>query len=499
MDFEYSNIMKNVMKKKSGFIVNIILVLLMVIMGLGIVFSYQLEKEEISNQIENAKEFNPIDMDLSYSKLTPDYLSAEFASNYDDSINYCFVINEDYTSYIVAIKAEDMDQYQELIDFTYSDDLEAPAPITLQGMPQRIDDDLIELAIDSFNVFWGSEVVDKNSFEFILGDYFLDTTQQPTGDYSLMGLCIFNFLVFAIVFNVRKTKARKLSKRRQATLDRFGNKAIWDIDQEMNKPNTIYFKSQNLYFTNNHIVSTVSGFDIIPFEEIVHVYGCIYGKNANGTKSSVTIITRDGMKHEIAFITRNPKGNELVNQIVDRIKFTLPDIEYGFEDDFYMIDSSSKSIDVDTNKGEGSIKSNVLFGIIGAILGATLGGVIWIIVGKLGFVAGLAGYAMMFFALKGYRKFSGFLDKKGQIISFIIAILMIFMANYTMYALEYCKYYFNGSYTINNLVTSYMKLPKAFTLMDTWGDFIIDLVVGYLLSIWASAGIIRTIFSRQNK
>ena len=497
MEYQYSESMNKLLERKPNRKLHLILIVLMVMAIIGGISGYLLGKNELSNNKESVQTFDPSSAASSYSKLTPDFLSDEFATEYDDSINYLFAIDKDGNAYIVAVKANDMDKYKDLIDYTYSDTGSAPAAVTLQGTPRKIDDEIIGLAVDSFNTFYDSDVVDTSNFNTVFGTYYLDTTQQPAGNYTFMIICIFLFLVFIFMYIYLMDKERKYFKLRKTTLGRFDDTAIKDADKEINESTTTYFDSQNLYFTSHYIISTVRGFDIIQLSEIKHVYGCVYGNNQKKPTSSVTVVTNDDVTHEIAVIKLDEKGNGLLNDIVNRIRTSLPDIAYGFDGGFYTRSTGNNSIEVDTDTGVEAQKSNVFLGTIGALLGAMLGGVIWIIIGELGFIAGLAGFAMMFFAIKGYSGLSGRLDKKGQIISLVIALIMIFVADYTSYALSFCKYYFDGNYSIQNLVSSFKNLPEYLTYADYWSSFLIDLAIGYALSIASGFGIIRAVFSKR--
>jgi len=497
MEYQYSESMNKLLERRPNRRVHIILIALMVITIIGSVLGYVFVKNEINKSKENVQTFNPKSAESSYSKLTPEYLSDEFAAEYDDSINYLFAIDKDNNPYIVAVKAKEMDQYKDIIDYTYSSTGSAPAAVTLQGTPRKIDDEITGLAVDSFNTFYNSNVVNTSNFNTVFGDYYLDTTQQPSGNYAFMSLCIFAFLVLAFIYIYLMDKERKSFKLRKTTLDRLDNTAIKDADREINEITTKYFESQSLYLTSSYIVSTVHGFEIIKLSEIKQVYGCVYGNNKKKPKSSITVVTNDDRQHEIAIIKLDNRGNELLNDIVNNIRTCLPDIVYGFEGGFYTRGVGNNSIDVDTE--EELVKSNVVLGTIGAFIGAMLGGVIWIIIGEIGFIAGIAGFAMMYFAIKGYSGLSGRLDKKGQIISLIIALIMIFVADYSSYALNFCKYYFDGNYSMNNLVTSFKNLPEYLTYADVWGSFIKDLAIGYALSIWSGFGIFRSVFSKNKK
>jgi len=499
MEYQYSETMNKLLERKPNRRVHIILIVLMVITIVGSVLGYLIEKNEISNNKQNVQVFDSSSTELSYSKLIPEYLSDEFAAEYDDSVNYLFAIDNENNAYIVAVKAKDMDLYKDLIDYTYSSTGNPPTTVTLQGKPRKIDDEIVNLAIDSFNTFCDSDVVDKSNFNTVFGDYYLDTTQLPSGNYAFMSICIFLFFVFAFAYIFMMEKDRKRFKIRKATLVKFDNTAIKDVDKEINESTTTYFDSQYLYCTGNYIVSTVCGFDIIKLAEIKQVYGCIYGRNQKTPKSSITVVTNDGRKHEIAIIKLNKQGNDLLTIIVNGLKAKLPDIAYGFENGFYTRSTSNNSLEVEIDNEAEPVKSNVVLGTIGALLGAILGGVIWIIIGKLGFIAGLAGFAMMYFAIKGYSGLSGNLDKKGQIISLIIAFAMIFVANYTLYALDFCKYYYDGNYSPNNLIDSYKNLSSYLTYSDYWFTFLKDLIIGYALSIWSGFGIIRAVFAKTRK
>jgi len=496
MEYEYSKSMKNLKKKKTSRIIYIAIIVLMAIMVIGSVWGYLSDKETLIAEKENVQLFNSLNTDLSYSKVIPRYLSDAFATNYDNSIHYVFAIDNDYNAYIVAIKVSAMEQYKDFIEYSYSSSGNPPAAITLEGTPRKLDNDdaKLQMTIKAFNAFLGKNIISETNFNTILGAYYLDTTQSLPGNFIFMNICIFILIVLAFIYILLIDKGRESSKLRKATLIKFGNSELEEVDIEINDTNATYFKSQNMYITTNYIVSTIRGLEIIPIAEIIQVFGSVYEKNP---KTSITVVTMDGIKHNIAAIKLNKKGTALLDQIVNRIKSVLPNITYGFKDGFYIINSSSDLMNIGTDSANDFSLTNVLLGTIGAILGALLGGIIWICIGNLGFVAGLAGFAMMFFSIKGYGLFSGHLDKKGQIISLITTFIMIFLANYTLYALQYCKIFYDGNYTINTILNSFKNLSSYLFIAGSWDSFMKDLLIGYGLSIWCGFGLIKSIFSRK--
>lgn len=469
MDYKYSKTMKKLMKRQPSPILQIVCILILAILVGGSIYGYRSEKRNIEYLKENVEEFDPARQILIYSEFTPVSLSEEFAVNYDNSIFYNFAFDDELNTYILAINSEEEKQYQDLIDYTYIELAEIPKIVTFQGMPVKMNGEMLKFSIEEYNKFWGGNTVNIDNYKDYIGNYYLDTTQGPPEDFGLMTLCVFLFIGFTITYIFFLANSLKLLKRRQVTLNRFSSEMLWDVDQEIDHTTAVYFDQQKLYITRKYIVSTISGFDIIPLEEILHIFGLTYTRNKKNTKKAIVVETIDGIKHEIAVVSTGSNGDIIYKQIIELMKQHLPNIKYGFDNGFY------------TDKN-----SNLFLGILGAILGAALGGLIWIILGEIGIIVGLAGFLMIYFAVKGYRYLSGPPDKKGLIASILIAFIMIFLANYTRYALDYCNYYYSSSFTIVNIIYSFYRLPRYFTWAESWGGFLRDILIGYLFSAWAT-------------
>ena len=83
---------------------------------------------------------------------------------------------------------------------------------------------------------------------------------------------------------------------------------------------------------------------------------------------------------------------------------------------------------------------NTTAGVIGAVIGALLGSVVWIVVGSLGYVSGWIAFLMIFLSMTMYKKLGNGIDKKGKIISGIIAMLMIMPSSFIVYCIEIVQY-----------------------------------------------------------
>lgn len=142
---------------------------------------------------------------------------------------------------------------------------------------------------------------------------------------------------------------------------------------------------------------------------------------------------------------------------------------------------------------DGRTDGNVPAGILGAVGGSLIGVLLWILIGYAGFIAGIAGFVMLKFALTGYQKLSGRLGRKGALFCLFLTIFMIFAANVLESGLVICRALFEyeaSMDTVRYVAVNFMEL------MDTgemWPDFFKNLVIGYGLSIWSSYRLIGAI------
>lgn len=490
MENNYSDTLKKLTKKRPSVMIHIAIILLALLLAVIGIISYSKDKASLNDSSDSLPTFNPIINTEGYTKLTAIYLSEPFGSNYDNTVMTCLAIDENYKTYIILIKDNELKKYQYLIDYTYSGNpIDIPAPVTFEGTSQLIDKELKDIANEGYNAIWGSGPSQQMDFSFINAKCYLDTTQERTINYGRLAVFIISIIGLIIIYIYILDRSKKINNKTQLTIEKYKSR-LNEIDMELTNSRKS-FSSNRLYFTENYIVCDSFGFDIIPYENIEHIYGL----NLNNKKIRINAITTDGISHVIAELMLNKNGDTLYNQILQQIQLLLPDIKYGLEDGSFSTVDVNDSLALDPVSD--SKESNIILGILGAILGALLGGILWVIIGKMGFIAGIAGSVMITLSIMGYRKFSGFLDKKGKIISILIAFVMIFVAQYMLYALLYCKYYFSGHYSIQNIVYSVKNIGTFLTLTASQGDFIRDLIVGYGLSIWAGFGIIKSTFSNK--
>lgn len=160
----------------------------------------------------------------------------------------------------------------------------------------------------------------------------------------------------------------------------------------------------------------------------------------------------------------------------------------------YICETCSKEIEASLQEKQVNIKmrkSQFIPGLIGAFLGALLGAALWILVYRLGYIAGLAGAVTAICALKGYEMFGKHLDKKGVICSIIIMIAMIFFANKIAWAWEAFDALSEYGYTFSDC---YRYLGDILEASELTGSYYGDLGIGYFLTLICSLGNIINAF-----
>lgn len=132
-----------------------------------------------------------------------------------------------------------------------------------------------------------------------------------------------------------------------------------------------------------------------------------------------------------------------------------------------------------------SQKSDFLPGIVGAIIGATAGVAVWVVLSKLGFISALAGWVMGVCALMGYEKLGKHLDAKGVIGCIVVIVVMVFVANYVSWALAAYDGLKSYGWTLGEC---FEGLSYILEQTDLTGSYIRDLLLGYGLTALGTGG-----------
>ena len=130
-------------------------------------------------------------------------------------------------------------------------------------------------------------------------------------------------------------------------------------------------------------------------------------------------------------------------------------------------------------------KSNLLHGFAGAVIGALAGGIAYVLLSKVGYVASITGFLMAFLALLLYEKFGGCLDVKGIICCAVILIATVYFATRTAWSWEAYDALKDYGWSFGEV---YSQLSSILKQSDLTGSFIKDLAMGYLFTAVGAVG-----------
>lgn len=136
---------------------------------------------------------------------------------------------------------------------------------------------------------------------------------------------------------------------------------------------------------------------------------------------------------------------------------------------------------------------NVLTGIVGALIGAALGGGSIILLSQLGYVAALSGLILAICTLKGYELLGGQLSGKGIVICIVLMLVTPYIADRIDWAIV----------IINSFPEENITLGEAFAVVhevleeaDMVGDYVKNLLMIYGFALLGAFGTLRSLFKK---
>ena len=139
-------------------------------------------------------------------------------------------------------------------------------------------------------------------------------------------------------------------------------------------------------------------------------------------------------------------------------------------------------------------KENLPLGVIGAIIGALVGSVLWVVLGQVGFIAGIAGYVIVFCGMKGYEFLGKELSKTGIVLCVILSFLMIIGAEMTSLAITIYREW--GRMYAPTIGAAFSWIPELMQESELALAVAKDLGIGYLHEIWASYSSVKNIWNQ---
>ena len=132
---------------------------------------------------------------------------------------------------------------------------------------------------------------------------------------------------------------------------------------------------------------------------------------------------------------------------------------------------------------------NVLLGLIGALVGAILGGASIILLSQLGYIASISGFILAFCTLKGYELLAKRMSKVGFAICCVLMLVMPFAANALDLTLQLCEEWKDYGVTMADSFTYLVELittdPEMLKL------YLSDLGMVYLFTVIGAFVVVR--------
>ncbi len=139
--------------------------------------------------------------------------------------------------------------------------------------------------------------------------------------------------------------------------------------------------------------------------------------------------------------------------------------------------------------GELPVSRNIVLSLLATVIGAALGGILWIFFYKMGRIVAVAGYVSVMSAIWGWTSFGKReLKAPAAIWCIFISVAMIFAANYISYAWEILDALNANSQNRAEFFKVLVNMPQLMTDWELWGSFIADLSIGLILAVVAGLG-----------
>ena len=247
---ESLKILKN---SKKGLLISLGMLILSIILitlgtSLGVKAEDKVAKDYgalISSKQDNTDEY--VKITIAYLP----YLFAEESDDYGGKKYYIVFDNRDYP-YIARLTDDTYKKLENLYDNNEEISYE------LKGYLFKQEKELRDLAIDAHKELFEDSEISEANYELYFGKSYLDETITPTTNLEAItigigvGLIFLSFFIFIfyIVSRIRfKKNIKKYSKE--------------ELEYELSKKDTLYFKKEHICLTDKYIISTLTGLDIL--------------------------------------------------------------------------------------------------------------------------------------------------------------------------------------------------------------------------------------------
>jgi len=113
-----------------------------------------------------------------------------------------------------------------------------------------------------------NQIKTEEDFYNVFGDIYLDSTNEDVGSiilYVIGALCMLMWTCFILVFIIMRIKLDKSFKK-------IDDEELRKIESEIDDKDAFHYERAHLILTKNYIISFLSGFKVLKYEDIIWIY-----------------------------------------------------------------------------------------------------------------------------------------------------------------------------------------------------------------------------------
>ena len=242
-------------------------------------------------------------------------LTDSFAEYTEDGTvvsEYYMAVN-DKCLYILELSKS---QYAELSSKVYDEN--NTEDVVIYGMSEYLGYDLIEIAIETYNEMYETDVLDWGNFEDYFCGYVINAKTSPNDSaitfYVLAGFLGIFVVIFGIAQLIMYIRTKSHIKKYAQMYD------LGELSVQLSDPMKIEYEKTKTIFTRDYLISYSDSLIIFKHTDIVWIYPMDYRVNGVLTARRICVVTKDNKKHIISDTPANGKENQ------EQFKLTMQEI-----------------------------------------------------------------------------------------------------------------------------------------------------------------------------
>ncbi len=247
--------------------------------------------------------------------------SEPYGIGYYDNSEMYYYVTDDQGIYVMRCSKS---EYESVLA-----DIEAQGYSHVVGTISNLDEEVIEMAIETYNEGEtdAEYIIDRDTFDGYFGDIAINVggSTASEGGVSVLGIVFFIAAVFCMIIGgVGYFVYNK-------EISRFSDVEAQMLTAELNDPRTVYIKKANTLLTPNHIVSAGNRLTIVSYDEIMWAYRFDQSYNLIPILTNIRIYTNKFVLKNISDMSGLTfKKTEIINQILETIQAHNPQIAIGY-------------------------------------------------------------------------------------------------------------------------------------------------------------------------